>query len=240
MKMKYKKVLAGVAAVAVLGAFSIGLTGCNQSSAADGLTAVDTSKTMEISALTQNELAGLCDYLEGNGCIAKYSNTSGELGYFEMMAELIGAEEGRKYTFKVGETQTNVEVYRYDTDNLNTVAQEVIQSVKERGVMQVKGTRSDGTELKIGGEVSAYLSDGGKYLVLNSLQNTAEEYAMNFSTKLKEKVNEYEKNESSIKVKKSSSKTSSSEASSSEASSSEVSSSEASSSEASSEAGSES
>lgn len=74
----------------------------------------------------------------------------------DMSAELIGAEEGKKYAFNYGGGTVTVELYWFDTENLSDTAQNTIDSVTETG------------KFKIGNlpETEAILSDSGKYLMI--------------------------------------------------------------------------
>ena len=74
----------------------------------------------------------------------------------EMTAELIGATEGKKYSFNYGSGTVTAEFYVFDLDNLNETAEKTISDVKETG------------KFKIGNlpETEAVLSDNGKYLMV--------------------------------------------------------------------------
>ena len=213
-----KKNIIKIMIIAALAAGLVfGLTACNNSSSSDSIEAIDTGKTMEISDVHQKGLDGLEDYLKGNGVIAG-SNV-------EMMADVIGAKDGIKYHFRVEDTQVLVELYEFDTDNLNDTAKTILQDIKDNGQFTVPGFTTS---------VPAKISKNGKYIYTNSDTGT-NEADVAFQQKLDECFNTYAEKESTIKVeKKKSSDNSSSEASSSE-SSSEAASSEASSEAASSE-----
>lgn len=75
-----------------------------------------------------------------------------------MAAELIGAEKGNKYSYTVNGSQVNVELYSYDTKNLNELAKEIIKSVEETNTFEILNL----------GEVEAMISDSGKYLLIYS------------------------------------------------------------------------
>ena len=71
-----------------------------------------------------------------------------------MDASLIVAKEGRKYTKK----NIKIELYVYDTNNLNDTANQIIESVKNNGEFVILDLPA----------VKAYLSDNGKYLMIYS------------------------------------------------------------------------
>lgn len=74
----------------------------------------------------------------------------------DMTAELIGAEEGKKYSFNYGGGTVTAEFYVFDTENLSETAQKTIDDVEKTG------------KFKIGNlpETEAILSDNGKYLMV--------------------------------------------------------------------------
>lgn len=67
-----------------------------------------------------NNLEGLCDYLEDLGyMVFDYDASKDEAGTatMKMNAELIGAEKGYKSSFKYGNDQWTIEVYYYKDTN---------------------------------------------------------------------------------------------------------------------------
>ena len=76
----------------------------------------------------------------------------------EMAADLIGAEKGNKYSYKLNGKNVVVELYSYNTDKLSDTAKEIIDSVKTTGKFQILGLD----------EVEAVMSDSGRYLLIYS------------------------------------------------------------------------
>ncbi len=75
-----------------------------------------------------------------------------------MDSALIGAEKGRKYATTYNGKNITVELYSYDTANLNDTAKSIIESVKNDGTFTILEFSP----------VKAYLSDNGKYLMVYS------------------------------------------------------------------------
>ena len=99
----------------------------------------------------EDSIAGIYNYMRDLDLINDADPT-------KMAADLIGAKEGNKYSYRLNGTQVTVELYSYDTDNLNDTAKEIIDSVKSSGKFEILGL----------GEVEAVLSDSGKYLLVYS------------------------------------------------------------------------
>lgn len=97
----------------------------------------------------KDTLDGLCEYFNELGYIEHKEGS-----YTKMDASLIGAKEGRKYTKK----NIKIELYVYDTNNLNDTANQIIESVKNNGEFVILDLPA----------VKAYLSDNGKYLMIYS------------------------------------------------------------------------
>lgn len=191
-----KKKLTKIILVAALAAGLVfGMTACNNSNN-DSIEAIDASKTMKISDVHQKNLAGLKDYLKGNGVIAG--------GSVEMMADVIGAKEGIKYHFRVEDTQVLVELYEFDTENLNDTAKTILKDIKENGQFTVPGFTTS---------IPAKISENGKYIYTNSDTGT-NDADVAFQQKLEECFNTYAKEESTIKVEKQKDESSSENASS--------------------------
>ncbi len=92
------------------------------------------------------DLKGLVEYFNDLGYIENEEEMVTEMQY-----KLIGAKAGNRYV----KGTANVELYEFDTKNLNDTAKAVIESVKNKG----KFTLYDK-------EVEAYLSDNEKYLMV--------------------------------------------------------------------------
>ena len=110
---------------------------------------------------------GLRDYMKAYGFI----KTDNKDNITEMKAELIGAEKGYKYT----DGDTRVELYSFNLSKENATRDKVISSVKEKGTFTLYST-----------EVTAYLSDNGKYLMVYS--NAAADDKNSDAYKTKEKA----------------------------------------------------
>lgn len=92
-------------------------------------------------------LEGLCAYFEDKG----YVNTDKKT---EMYAEVIGAKAGYKYETTVAGANYVVELYEFDTKNLN-----------DQGSSTVEAVKADGFYMMVGTEIKAMLSDNGKYMM---------------------------------------------------------------------------
>lgn len=82
----------------------------------------------------------------------------------EMSYDVIGATGGYKYQFTYRTSTVQVELYSFDPDNLSDTARENLNSIKENGTFTVLET-----------EVSAYISDNGKYIMIYSDASSDEE-----------------------------------------------------------------
>lgn len=91
-------------------------------------------------------LKGLAEYFNDLGYIENDEGNTTEMQY-----KLIGAKAGNRYV----KGTASVELYEFDTKNLNDTAKAVIESVKNEG----KFTLYDK-------ETEAYLSDNEKYLMI--------------------------------------------------------------------------
>lgn len=148
-----------IAAVLCAGLIAVSAAGCGYSDALDKATQATettadatTATTAEDNApLTdssyEDDLEGLHDYFVALGYIAKDTAAT------DMDAALIGAKQGKKY---VVSSNVTIELYEYDTENLNDTAKEIIASVEKDGTFTI-------LELA---PVKAYLSDSGKYLMI--------------------------------------------------------------------------
>lgn len=106
-----------------------------------------------------NDFDGLCDYFVAMGyTVSKAGDKLDEKNVTEMDSALIGAEKGRKYATTYNGKNITVELYSYDTANLNDTAKSIIESVKNDGTFTILEFSP----------VKAYLSDNGKYLMAYS------------------------------------------------------------------------
>ena len=96
----------------------------------------------------EDTLEGLCKYFNELGYIQHKENN-----YTKMDASLIGAKEGRKYAVNKNLT---IELYVYNTSNLDDTAKSIIDSVKKDGKFTILDLPS----------VTAYMSDNEKYLMI--------------------------------------------------------------------------
>lgn len=98
-----------------------------------------------------DSIEGIYQYLLDLELVSKSDAT-------EMSAELIGATKGNKYSFKLNGKQVTVELYSYDVQNLDDVANDILNSVKNTGKFEILNL----------GEVEATISESGKYLMIYS------------------------------------------------------------------------
>lgn len=109
----------------------------------------------------EDDLNGLCSYLEANGAIVKGEN---EASFTEMSYREIGAIGGVRYRFIYGGGTVQVEFYEFDLDNLDEKGEECLSSVREKGFFTV-----------LGSEVQATLHPGGKYMMIYNATASNEE-----------------------------------------------------------------
>jgi hypothetical protein len=69
----------------------------------------------------------------------------------------VGAEEGWRFTVTYKSTSTNLELYRYDSKNLDDTAKDIINSVKSDGKFKLNDTNED---------IEAYLSADENFLMI--------------------------------------------------------------------------
>lgn len=150
--MKCKQIVQLALALCLLVVFSACGAGDWQNQSSSGTTAESEENSSSSQAeISQDDYAdsldGLCEYLTDSGII------SGDPT--EMEAQLIGAEAGKMYVHAFEGGQVTVELYGYDSENLNDVAKSTVNSVKQNGTFTLLGT-----------ETAAILSDNGKYLMI--------------------------------------------------------------------------
>lgn len=95
----------------------------------------------------EDTLDGLCKYLEGNYAVAGEKE--------QMSFDVIGADDGYKYSFNFGGSVVQVEVYEFDLEKLNDTGREMLDSIEKNGSMTV-----------IENEVPAIISNNGKYVMV--------------------------------------------------------------------------
>ena len=112
----------------------------------------ETSSALSADSVS-DDLSGLQEYLVAN---AGFTGTPEE-----MQAQIIGAKDGVRYEFgHDGKNNVTVELYEYDPDALGDTAQKILSDVKSSGKFTLMEQ-----------ELSAELSDSGKYLMI--YKNTA-------------------------------------------------------------------
>lgn len=138
-----------LAAILCAGLIMVFTAGCFGSSAPEVATG-DEAKSMNASDY-KDDLSGLATYLSAYG----YINPLQTDAVVDMDASLIGAKTGKKFTEKKMKNVT-VELYEFPTTDVPEKAEEIIKSVKADGKFSI-------LELP---EVTAYLSDSGKFLMI--------------------------------------------------------------------------
>lgn len=177
--MEMKKIWMIAAAAAVLmtatacGAGDVG--GVSSQASSSSQAAASSSSAPAVSEQSvANNLQGLQKYLTGNGVLS--GNAS------KMRADIIGAASGVKYQFSYnGKDNVSVELYEYDPDHLNGTARQILDSVKKSG----KFTLMDQ-------QVSAVLSDSGKYLMIYK-DSVSKEENKAYADRVKQLFQEFKK-----------------------------------------------
>lgn len=157
-----------ISAFMCMGIIAATLTGCGYNDALENSNKKETQATESAQTETtpvvkdsnyKDNLAGLADYLADKGYIEKKKDKEtqkeiiDESKVTKMDAKLIGAKEGNKY--EVGKS-IYLEIYVYDTENLDNTAENIIASVKADGKFEILDLPA----------VEAFLSDNGKYLMV--------------------------------------------------------------------------
>lgn len=104
----------------------------------------------------EDNLSGLINYFKDKGYILGEPT--------KMSAELIGAKEGYRYHFKHAGVKVRVELYEYNLNELNDIANESLNGVRENGKITVQNTSID-----------AIISDNGKYLMIYTKDKDSDE-----------------------------------------------------------------
>lgn len=159
-----KKIIAVILSACCIGAL---LAGCGVS---DALTQTKNTETATQASEQENEPSvkdtdfnndfdGLCDYFVAKGyTVAKAGDKLDEKKVTEMDAALVGAENGKKFATTYNGKNITVELYGYNTSELNDTAKQIIESVKKDGTFSILGFDP----------VKAYISDNGKYMMVYS------------------------------------------------------------------------
>lgn len=156
-----KKLLIAALAVVMVGtmaACGAGNVGDSVSSSASSQTASSQAASSAPSAGSfDNSLSGLEKYLAANSVISGDPTA--------MQADFIGAKSGAKYQFSYnGNNNVTVELYEFDSANLNGTATSVQNDVKNKGTFTIMSQ-----------QVPAVLSDSGKYLMIYKDTATADQ-----------------------------------------------------------------
>lgn len=165
-----------IAVVLLLGLLLLTLTACGGVAASPlpqlGLQEDTSSGTEEVSRTKpdstkyEDDLIGLCSYMEDGGAVIKDAEVTFENGkvvyhqdnittFVEMSYKEIGAVGGYRYQFSYNGSTVQAEFYEFDLENLDEKGEACLSSVKEKGLFEV-----------LGHEVPATLHPGGKYLMI--------------------------------------------------------------------------
>ncbi len=154
-----------IATILCAGLIVLTAAGCNYSDALAENSANATQSSQTSDSQTEEKkvtdedfednLDGLCNYFAAKEYIETKDDKINESKMTKMDASLIGAKEGKKFVIPFGKNVT-LELYEYDTKNLNDKAKEIIASVEETGKFTILDLP----------EVEAYMSDSGKYLMI--------------------------------------------------------------------------
>lgn len=103
------------------------------------------------------DLDGLCACFEWR----KYVDPSTKK---ETLANVIGAQKGVEYVANVADSKFDVELYYYDLDNLNEVANSYVDEIKTTGSFTL-----------LGNSVPAFISNNNKYMMIYTDTSSKEE-----------------------------------------------------------------
>lgn len=140
--------------ISVAALLAVSLTACgtdlsaSSSPSASSQTSQAQSSAPSDDSAVEDNLAGLQKYLTANASVAGTPE--------EMRSDMIGAKAGVRYKYDYNaKNNITLELYEFDTKNLNDTAKKVISDVKATGKFTV-----------IGQQVNAVLSNSGKYLMI--------------------------------------------------------------------------
>ncbi len=121
---------------------------------------IDTKDVISTNDVKQSDFTNDLDGLEKYFIKLRYIPEKTEPT--EMLYKVIGAKDGDRYIFNVNGTNVAMELYEYDTDNLNEDAKRVLDEIKETGKFHVfKNKDIDGDNT-----YPAVISDNGKYMMI--------------------------------------------------------------------------
>lgn len=95
----------------------------------------------------EDSIQGLCKYFEDSKL------TAGEK--VQMSYDVIGAANGYKYAYSYNDSNVQLELYEFPTEDISETAQAVIDSI-----------RADGSFEMLDSTVPAYLSDDGRFMMI--------------------------------------------------------------------------
>ena len=157
-----KKIILSVISIVVA---AVLFGGC---SSGNGLPGVKTEDAPKADTVKQsdynNDLEGLEKYLNALGYIPD------DCKPVEMMYTVIGAKSGNRYNFNVDNSPVYVELYEYDTDNLNEEAKRVISEINKDGKYYVFGESSK----EDAAAYEATISMNRKYMVSYSISSSGD------------------------------------------------------------------
>ena len=163
MEENMKKIILCV--ISVLAAAAL-LVGCKNG---NGLPGVDTMNAPKTDSVKQsdykNDLEGLEKYLNALGYIPDNCEPTKMT-----LCSVIGAKDGDRYNFNVDNAAVYVELYEYDTDNLNEEAKRVIGEIQKDGKYYVFGESSREDAALYEGNMSL----NGKYMVSYTLTSNGD------------------------------------------------------------------
>lgn len=148
-----KTIIAALCAVTVLS-----FTGCAQPGSQ--FENIETKNVLSTEDVKQSDFTNDLDGLEKYFIKLRYIPE--KTGPTEMLYKVIGAKDGDRYIFNVNGTNVAMELYEYDTDDLNEDAKRVLGEIKETGSFHVFKDKSiDGDNT-----YKAVISDNGKYMMI--------------------------------------------------------------------------
>lgn len=176
-----------IALILCAGTLAISVAGCGYT---DALAENSSSQTETTQAASQtatadeataedfeNTFDGLCNYFANMDYIAKDKEGKiDENAVTKMDASLIGAKKGNRYTTEYSGDAVTIELYEMDTNN--DTAKEIIASVEKNGTFSILDLP----------DVTAYLSDNGKYLMIYTDESIKEDDAESDNYKHREEV----------------------------------------------------
>ena len=157
---KFTKILALLLSVCLI----VSLTACGQTtvSTVSATNALETTETEENKEEPKAEdytddLNGLISYMTDCELIIGDGN--------DMSADYIGAKEGKQFAYTYGDATVILELYEFDTENLDEKAEGYLTSAKNENKISI-----------LGKDVNAKVSESGKFMMLFSISVTGDDY----------------------------------------------------------------